>query len=219
MALSAAPPAGPRGPTAREEYGSGSPAPEKTTIALDSPHDRHINHVRDGAGSEVLSHRLTSLLPSLGVRQTGPSAVKVSMYYISRTRSWAKPTIWLPSPPIGLIIHTGAQLHGEPRGVCSRSIITFRTEVVLLLGQQQRVASVCSLLCKSHLQQQGNKRAGNPNGRRRLPPVRPLGEGGINNNNNCSAHHDRTSAPGRAGVNGLALLRCPLPAPNVARAC
>ena len=59
-----------RGPTAREEYGSRSPAPEKTTIALDSLHDRHTNHVRDadGAGSEVLSHRLTSLLPSLGVR-------------------------------------------------------------------------------------------------------------------------------------------------------
>ena len=42
----------------------------------------------------------------------------LSMYYISRTRSWVKPTIWLPSPPIGLTIHTGAQLHGEPRGIC-----------------------------------------------------------------------------------------------------
>ena len=115
---------------------------------MDSPHDRHINHVRDGAGSEVLSHRLTSLLPSLGVRQTGPSAVKVSMYYISRTRSWAKPTIWLPSPPIGLIIHTGAQLHGEPRGVCSRSLSTFRTEVgrsrkeILFGARTHRICSV-----------------------------------------------------------------------------
>ena len=62
--------------------------------------------------------RLTSLLPSHEVRQTGSSAIYVSMYYISRTWSWAKATIWLPSPPMGLAIHIGAQLHGEPRGVC-----------------------------------------------------------------------------------------------------
>ena len=39
-----------------------------------------------------------------------PSAKLVSMYYISRTRSWVKPTIWLPSPPMGLTMHIGAQL-------------------------------------------------------------------------------------------------------------
>ena len=115
---SAALPAGPRGPTSRIEYGAGSAAPEKTTIVLDSPYDRHISHARDGAGSEVSPHRLTSLLPSHGVRQTGPSAVKVGVCYISRTRSWVKPTIWLPSPPMGLTIHIGAQDHGEPRGIC-----------------------------------------------------------------------------------------------------
>ena len=100
------------------------------TLVLDSPHDRHISHARDGAGSKASPHRLTSLLASHGVRQTGPSAICVSMYYISRTRSWVKPTIWVPSPPIGLTIHIGAQLHGEPRGICYASIITFRTEVV-----------------------------------------------------------------------------------------
>ena len=115
---SAAPTAGPRRPTLRLEYGAESAAPEKTTIVLDSPHHRHISHARDGAGSKVSPHRLTSLLASHGVRQTGPSATYVSMYYISRTRSWVKPTIWLPSPPIGLTIHIGAQLHGEPRGIC-----------------------------------------------------------------------------------------------------
>ena len=52
------------------------------------------------------------------LRQTEPSAVKVGVCYISRTRSWVKPTIWLPSPPMGLTIHIGAQLHGELRGVC-----------------------------------------------------------------------------------------------------
>ena len=103
-------------PTSRQQYTAGSAAPEETTIVLDSPYDRHISHARDGAGSEVSPHRLTSLLPSHGVRQTGPSAIYVSMYYISRTWSWVKPTIWLPSPPISLTIHTGAQLHGEPRG-------------------------------------------------------------------------------------------------------
>ena len=111
-------PAGPRGPTSRIEYGAGSAAPEKTTIVLDSPHDRHISHPRDGAGSEVSPHRLASLLPSHGLRQTEPSAVKVGVCYISRTRSWVKPTIWLPSPSMGLTIHIGAQLHGELRGVC-----------------------------------------------------------------------------------------------------
>ena len=82
------------------------------------PHDRHISHAKDGAGSEASPHGRTSLLASHGVRQTGPSAIYVSMHYISRTRSWVKPTIWLPSPPMGLTIHTGAQLHGEPRGIC-----------------------------------------------------------------------------------------------------
>ena len=124
------PPAGPRGPTLKIEYGAGSAAPEKTTIVLDSPHDRHISHARDGAGSEVSPRRLTSLLPSHGVRQTGPSAVKVGVCYISRTRSWVKPTIWLPSPPMGLTIHIGAQLHGELRGVCQPFLSTYRTEVV-----------------------------------------------------------------------------------------
>ena len=92
--------------------------PEKTTIVLDSPHDRHISHARDGAGSKVSPHRLTSLLPSHEVRQTGSSTIYVSMHYISRTWSWAKATIWLPSPPMGLTIHIGAQVHGEPRGIC-----------------------------------------------------------------------------------------------------
>ena len=59
-----------------------------------------------------------------------PSAKLVSMYYISRTWSWVKVTIWLPSPPMGLTIHIGAQVHGEPRGICYRVIITFSTEVV-----------------------------------------------------------------------------------------
>mgnify|MGYP006873591706 CR=1 FL=1 len=68
--------------------------------------------------SEQGFHMLTSLLASHGVRQTGPSAIYVSIYYISRTRSWVKPTIWVKSPPISPTIHTGAQLHGEPRGVC-----------------------------------------------------------------------------------------------------
>ena len=117
-ALSAAPSAGPRGPTLRQQCAAGSAAPEKTTIVLDSPHDRHISHARDGAGSKVSPRRLTSLLPSRGVRQTGPSAKLVSMYYISRTWSWVKVTIWLPSPPMGLTIHIGAQVHGEPRGIC-----------------------------------------------------------------------------------------------------
>ena len=59
------------------------------------------------------------LYPLIGcVRQTGPSPVKVSMYYIFRTWSWVEATIWLPSPPIGLTIHIGAQVHGEPRGIC-----------------------------------------------------------------------------------------------------
>ena len=100
----------------RIEYGAGSAVPEKTTIVLDSPHDTHISHARDGAGSEVSPHRLTSLLPSCGVHQTGASATYVSMYYISRTWSWAKASIWLPSPPTGLTIHIEAQVHGEPRG-------------------------------------------------------------------------------------------------------
>ena len=67
---SAAPPAGQTGPTLRQEYVAGSVAPEKTTIALDSPHDRHISHARDGDGSKVSPRRGTSLLASLGVRQT-----------------------------------------------------------------------------------------------------------------------------------------------------
>ena len=50
--------------------------------------------------------------------QTGRSAIYLSMYYISRMWSWVKATIWLPSPPIGLTIHIGAQVHGEPRGIC-----------------------------------------------------------------------------------------------------
>ena len=116
--LGAAPSAGPRGPTLTQHYTAGSAAPEKNTTVLDSPYDRHVSHARDGAGSETSPHGRTSLLASHGVRQTGPSAIYVSMYYISRTRSWVKPTIWLPSPPMGLTIHTGAQLHGEPRGVC-----------------------------------------------------------------------------------------------------
>ena len=66
----------------------------------------------------VRSHHIdVSLLPSRGVRQTGPSAIYVSMYYISRTWSWVKATIWAPSPPMGLTIHVGAQLHGERRGI------------------------------------------------------------------------------------------------------
>ena len=65
--------------------------------------------------------------------QTGPSAVKVGVCYISRTRSWVKPTIWLPSPPMGLTINTGAQLQGEPRTACYALAITFCTEVVLKL--------------------------------------------------------------------------------------
>ena len=118
-ALSAAPSAGPRGPTSRQQYAAGSAAPKKTTIVLDSPHDRHISHARDGAGSKVVSpRRLTSLLPSRGVRQTGPSAILVSMYYISRTWSWVEASIWLPRPPICLTIHIEAQVHGEPRGIC-----------------------------------------------------------------------------------------------------
>ena len=110
---------GPLGPAGGAAEGSklGYGA-EKTTIVLNSPHDRHISRARDGAGSEVSPHRLTSLLPSHGVRQTGPSAVKVGVCYISRTRSGVKPTIWLPSPPMGLTMHIGAQLHGELRGVC-----------------------------------------------------------------------------------------------------
>ena len=50
----------------------------------------------------------------------GASATYVSMYYISRTWSWAKATIWLPSPPTGLTIHIEAQVHGEPRGACNK---------------------------------------------------------------------------------------------------
>ena len=73
-ALSAAPPAGPKGPTLRHEYGAGSVAPEKTTIVMDSPYDKHISHARDGDGSMASPHRLTLLLPSHGVRQTGLSA-------------------------------------------------------------------------------------------------------------------------------------------------
>ena len=117
-ALSAALPAGPRGPTLRHEYGAGSVATEKTTIVLDSPYTRHVSHAIDGDVSIVSPHRLTLLLPSHRVRQTGPSPVKVSMYYISRTWSWVKATIWLPSPPIGITIHIGAQVHGELRVVC-----------------------------------------------------------------------------------------------------
>ena len=64
---------GPRGPTLRQQCAAGSAAPEKTTTVLDSPHDRHISHARDGAGSKVSPRRLTSLSPSRGVRQTGPS--------------------------------------------------------------------------------------------------------------------------------------------------
>ena len=45
------------------------------------------------------------------------------MYYLSRTRSWVKPTIWLPSPPMGLTMHIGAHNHGELRGVCYPLII------------------------------------------------------------------------------------------------
>ena len=58
------------------------------------------------------------VLPFHLVRQTGPSPVKVSMCYMSRTWSWVEATIWLPSPPIGLTIHIGAQVHGElnPKG-------------------------------------------------------------------------------------------------------
>ena len=111
-------PAGPRGPTLRHEYGAGSVAPEKTTLVLDSSYERHISHAIDGDVSIVSPHRLTFLIPSHGVCQTGPSPVKVSMCYISRTWSWVKATIWLPSPPIGLTIHIGAQVHGEPRGIC-----------------------------------------------------------------------------------------------------
>ena len=105
-----------------QQYAAGSAAPEEATTVLDSPSNIHVSHARDGAGSEASPHGRTSLLASHGVRQTGPSAIYpiiyVSMYYISRTQSWVKATEWLPSPPIGLTIHTGAQLHGEPRGVC-----------------------------------------------------------------------------------------------------
>ena len=62
--------------------------------------------------------RFYALLPSHRVRQMGRQATKVSKYYISRAWSWVKPTIWAPSPPMGLTIHVGAQLHGEPRWIC-----------------------------------------------------------------------------------------------------
>ena len=63
-------PAGPRGPTLRLEYAAGSAAIEKSTIVLDSSHDIHISHARVGDGSKLSPHRRTSLLASLGVRQT-----------------------------------------------------------------------------------------------------------------------------------------------------
>ena len=66
----------------------------------------------------IVAPRFYPLLGCARQTQTGPSAVKVGTGYISRTWSWVKPTIWLPSPPIGLTIHTGAQRHGEPKGVC-----------------------------------------------------------------------------------------------------
>ena len=113
-----------------QQYAAGSAAPEKTTTVLDSHYDRLISHARDGAGSEASLHGSTSLVASHRVRQTGPSAIYGSMYYISRTRSWVKPTIWLPSPPMGLTINTGAQLQGEPRTACYALAITFCTEVV-----------------------------------------------------------------------------------------
>ena len=70
-ALSAALPAGQRGPTLRHEYGAGSAAPEKTNIVLDSLCDVRISHARDRDGSMVSTHSLTLRLPSHGVRQTG----------------------------------------------------------------------------------------------------------------------------------------------------
>ena len=42
-------------------------------------------------------------------RQGRRRCKSVGVCYISRTRSWVKPTIWRPSPPMGLTIHTGAQ--------------------------------------------------------------------------------------------------------------
>ena len=105
---------GPRGPTSRQQYAAGSAAPETTTILLDRLYDRNISNVRDGTGSEASPHGRTSLLASHGA----VGHICKYMYYLSRTPSWVKPTIWLPSPPIGLIIHKGFQLHGEPRGIC-----------------------------------------------------------------------------------------------------
>ena len=51
----------------RLEYGAGSAAPEEITTVLDSTHNRHMSHARDGAGSGVSSDRLTSLLASIGL--------------------------------------------------------------------------------------------------------------------------------------------------------
>ena len=62
--------------------------------------------------------------------QTGPSAVKVGTCYISGTRSWVKPTIWLPSPPIVLTTHAGAQLQNKSSRGHYALLITFWTEVV-----------------------------------------------------------------------------------------
>ena len=50
----------------RLEYAAGSAAIEKSTIVLDSSYDIHISHARDGDGSKVSPHRLTSLFTSRG---------------------------------------------------------------------------------------------------------------------------------------------------------
>merc|ERR1711951_341788 len=77
--------------------------------------------------------RFYPLLGCARQTQTGPSAVKVGTDYISRTWSWVKPTIWLPSPPMGLAIHAAAGLTARSRHAHYGLAITFWTEVVKLL--------------------------------------------------------------------------------------
>ena len=139
-------PAGPRGPTLRLEYtAAGSAAIDNSTIVIKAvmigtPAMQQMEMV--ARSHHVGGPRFWPLLGCARHAQTGPSAVKVCVCYISRTRSWVKPTIWLPSPPIVLTTHAGAQLQNKSSRGHYALLITFWTEVVLNCRCEQMPSQV-----------------------------------------------------------------------------
>ena len=70
---------------------------------------------RDDGSRAVLSDGLLLLVHDLADEAVDVLAALGLAQRRRRSRR-VKPFIWLPSPLMGLTIHIGAQLHGEPKG-------------------------------------------------------------------------------------------------------